>query len=52
MIRFILGFCTVVAGVGAAEGTVPLGSAILITTVGTMIMLWAISGMVRNGDME
>ena len=52
MIRFILGFCTVIIGVGAAEGTAPLGSAVLISTAGTIIMLWAISGMVRNGDIE
>ena len=52
MIRFILGFCTVIAGVGAAEGTASLGLAILISTAGTMIMLWAIAGMARNGDIE
>ena len=52
MIRFIVGFCAIVAAVGAAEGSVGLATAILISTVGTMIMLWAVSGMVKNGDME
>ena len=45
MIRFIAGFCTIVAGVGAAEGSVGLGTAILLATVGTIIMLWGIVGM-------
>ena len=52
MIRFIVGFCTIVVGVGVAEGTVGLATAILISTVGTMIMLWAVSGMVKSGDIE
>ncbi len=45
MIRFIVGFCTIVAGVGAAEGSAGLGTAIMIATVGTMIMLWGVAGM-------
>ena len=52
MTKFIIGFCTIEVGVGAAEGTAPLATAILISKVGTMIMLWAVSGMVKNGDME
>ena len=52
MIRFVAGFCTIVAGVGAAEGSAGLATAILLATAGTIIMLWAISGMVRNGDIE
>ena len=52
MTKFIIGCCTIVVGVGAAEGTAPLGTAILISTVGTMIMLWAVSGMVKSGDIE
>ena len=52
MTKFIIGFCAVVVGVGAAEGTVDLGAAILISTIGTMIMLWGISGMVKSGDIE
>ena len=45
MIRFIVGFCAIVAAVGAAEGSVGLGTAILLATVGTIIMLWGIVGM-------
>ena len=45
MIRFITGFCTIVAGVGAAEGSVGLATAILLATAGTIIMLWGIAGM-------
>ena len=45
MIRFIAGFCTIVAGVGAAEGSAGLGAAILLATTGTIIMLWGIVGM-------
>ena len=43
MIRFVAGFCTIVAGVGAAEGSAGLGTAIMIATVGTMIMLWGVA---------
>ena len=45
MIRFVAGFCTIVAGVGASEGSAGLGTAIMIATVGTMIMLWGVAGM-------
>ena len=45
MIRFIAGFCAIVAGVAAAEGSAGLGMAITLATVGTIIMLWGISGM-------
>ena len=45
MIRFVAGFCTIVAGVAAAEGSAGLGTAIMIATVGTMIMLWGVAGM-------
>ena len=45
MIRFIVGFCAIVAAVGAAEGSVDLGTAILLATTGTIIMLWGITGM-------
>ena len=45
MIRFIAGFCTIVAGVGAAEGAAGLGAAILLATTGTIIMLWGVVGM-------
>ena len=45
MIRFLAGFCMIVASVGAAEGSVGLGTAILLATAGTIIMLWGIVGM-------
>ena len=48
MIKFIVGFCTIVVGVGAAEGTAPLATPILISTDGTMIMLRAGYCMVKN----
>ena len=50
MIRFVLGFCAIVAAVGAAEGSVGLATAILLATGGTMIMLWGVSGMIESGD--
>ena len=45
MVRFIAGFCTIVAGVGAAEGSAGLATAILLATAGTIIMLCGIAGM-------
>ena len=45
MIRFIAGFCTIVAAVGAAEGSIGLGTVILLATTGTIIMFWGIAGM-------
>ena len=45
MMRFIAGFCTIVAGVAAAEGSAGLGAAILLATAGTIIMLWGVVGM-------
>ena len=51
MIRFIVGFCTIVAAVGAAEGSVGMGAAILLATAGSMIMVWGASGMTGSGDM-
>ena len=45
MIRFVAGFCTIVAAVGAAEGSAGLATAILVATAGTIIMLWGIVGM-------
>ena len=45
MIRFLVGFSMIVAGVGAAEGSAGLGTAILLATAGTIIMLWGIAGM-------
>ena len=51
MIRFVIGFCTIVAGVGAAEGSVGLETAIVLAAVGIMIMLWGVPNMIKNGDM-
>ena len=45
MIRFILGFVTVVAAVAAVEGTCAISTGIILATVGTITMLWGISGM-------
>ena len=45
MFRFVTGFCTIVAAVGAAEGSAGLGAAILLATAGTIIMLWGVVGM-------
>ena len=50
MTKFIIGFCTIVVGVGAAEGSVGLATAILLATGGSMIMLWGVSGMIESGD--
>ena len=51
MIRFIAGFCAIFAGVGAAEGSVGLGTTIVFTMVGIIIMLWGVPNMIKNGDM-
>ena len=45
MIRFILGFFTIVAAVAAVEGTAGISTGIILATVGTITMLWGISGM-------
>ena len=45
MIRFVTGFCRIVAAVGAAEGSAGLGAAILLATAGTIIMLWGVVGI-------
>ena len=51
MIRFIAGFCTIVAAVGAVEGGGNFGVAILLATGGSMMMIWGVSGMIESGDM-
>lgn len=51
MIRFIIGLVTMIAGTAAAEGTAPLGLAILLGCAGVIIMLWGIKGMAENGDL-
>jgi hypothetical protein len=50
MIRFIIGFCTIVAAVGTVEGGGNFGTAILLATAGSMIMVWGASGMTGSGD--
>jgi hypothetical protein len=51
MIRFVTGICVIIAGVGAAEGTAALSTAILLATVGIGIMVWGLYGMAENGDL-
>ena len=51
MIRFVLGFMTIIAGVAAVEGTAGLAAGIYLSTVGTLIMLWGISGMDERGEL-
>ena len=50
MIRFSVGFFIIVAAVGAAESSVGLGTAIVLATVGIMIMLWGVPNMIKKGD--
>jgi len=50
MIRFVIGIFTVIAGVGAVEGTAPLAMGICISTLGMLIMLWSIDSMMESGD--
>ncbi len=50
MIRFVVGFCAIVAAVGAAEGSVGLATAILMATGGHILTLWGVSGMIDSGD--
>ena len=51
MIRFIVGFCTIVAGVAAVEGNAGILTGIYLATIGTKIMLWGISGMNERGEL-
>ena len=50
MIRFIVGFCTIVAAVGTVEGGGNFGAAILLATGGSIIMIWGAEDMIKNGD--
>ena len=50
MIRFVIGILTVIAGVGAVEGTAPIAVGICISTLGMLIMLWSIDSMMESGD--
>ena len=45
MIRFILGFFTILTSVAAVESTVSMGVGILLAIIGTIIMVWGLSGM-------
>ena len=45
MVRFIIGFSTIIASVVAVGGSIELSSGILLATGGTMIMIWGISSM-------
>ena len=45
MVRFIIGFSTIIASVVAVGGSITLGSGILLATGGTMIKIWGISSM-------
>ena len=51
MIRFVTGIFTIIAGVGAIEGTAPLATGILIAAVGVCIMFWGLNGMAKKGDL-
>ena len=45
MIRFILGFFTIVAAVAAVEGTAGISTGIILAIFVYITMLWCISGM-------
>tara|TARA_B110000495_G_C22772318_1_gene451964 strand:+ start:239 stop:406 length:168 start_codon:yes stop_codon:yes gene_type:complete len=51
MILFVLGFCVIIAGVGAVEGTAPLGTGIFLATVGVMLMVCGLFGMADKGEL-
>ena len=50
MIRFVFGLLTVIAGVGAIEGTMPLLTGTLIAITGISIMFWGLIGMNKKGQ--
>ena len=52
MIRFVIGMFTIIAGVGAVEGTALLSTGILIATFGVCIMLWGLNAMAEKGDLN
>tara|TARA_R100000808_G_scaffold25055_2_gene61020 strand:- start:6080 stop:6241 length:162 start_codon:yes stop_codon:yes gene_type:complete len=51
MIRFVIGMFGMIAGVGAAEGTAGLATAILLASAGVIVMLWGIKGMADKGEL-
>ena len=52
MIRFVLGFMTIIAGVAAVEGTAGIPTGILLAVIGAIIMLWGIAGMDEKGELS
>ena len=52
MIRFVFGLLTVIAGVGAIEGTMPLLAGTLIAIAGISIMFWGLIGMSKKGQLS
>tara|TARA_Y100000590_G_C15415748_1_gene899368 strand:- start:520 stop:678 length:159 start_codon:yes stop_codon:yes gene_type:complete len=51
MIRFVLGFMTIIAGVAAVEGTAGIPTGIFLAAVGTIIMLWGAASMEERGEL-
>ncbi len=45
MIRFIFGFFTIIAAVGAIEGTAGISIGILLSIIGIITMLWGLSSI-------
>jgi hypothetical protein len=45
MIRFIFGFFSIIAAVGAIEGTAGISIGILLSTIGIITMLWGLSSI-------
>ena len=52
MIRFVFGLLTVIAGVGAIEGTMPFLTGTLIAITGISIMFWGLIGMSKKGQLS
>ena len=42
MIRFLFGFFSIIAAVGAIEGTAGISIGILLSTIGIITMLWGL----------
>ena len=51
MIRFMLGLGLIIAGVGAAEGSIGLGTSLVISAAGIIVMVWGVVGMARKGQL-
>ena len=52
MIRFVFGLLTVIAGVGAIEGTMPFLTGTFIAITGISIMFWGLIGMSKKGQLS